>query len=177
MPKAQGFLDFEMTGVEVVKQKFTRGPEYLFGAYIKAFRRLGRLLVPELKRETPVGARSKLKNSTVFQILGKTYDLRLEIRQSAFSQGGYPYGQAVRGGTRPHFPPIAALIPWVIKKLGIFGEKEARSVAFLVARKISRVGTKANPYHERVFNSNVGMIRRIVTEEIVNVSARIEGRR
>jgi len=52
------------------------------------------------------------------------------------------YVQPVDLGTKPHFPPVEALIDWVRTKLGIANEKEARGVAFLIARKISRVGTK-----------------------------------
>ena len=174
MPKAKGFIEFEMTGDREMAQKFHRSQEFMLGAFLTAFRRIGRMLVPALKSETPVGARGKLRSSTVFQVLGKGQDMRLEIRQSAFSPGGFAYGVAVREGTKPHFPPIAALIPWVVKKLGIGDPKRARTAAFLIARKISKVGTKANPYHERVFQSNVSMIRRIVNEEMVNVAAKLE---
>ena len=52
------------------------------------------------------------------------------------------YAQPVELGTRPHFPPVEALTDWVRLKLGISDEREVRSVAFLIARKISRVGTK-----------------------------------
>ena len=49
---------------------------------------------------------------------------------------------ALELGTRPHMPPVAALEPWVKAVLGIREPKEIKSVAFLVARKISRVGTE-----------------------------------
>lgn len=176
MPKAEGFIEFEMTGDKQMARRFGRGREFMFGAVVTAFRRIGRILVPDLRRETPVGARGKLRSSTVFQIMGRGREMRLEIRQSAFSPGGFPYGVAVREGTKPHFPPIAALIPWVVKKLGIGDPKQARTVAFLIARKISKVGTKPNPYHERVFTSNISMIKRIIGEEIVNLATRVERR-
>lgn len=176
MPKAEGFIDFTMTGDKEMARKFHRGREFMLGAALTAFRRIGRALVPELKSETPVGATSKLKRSTVFQIMGKAEDMRLEIRQSAFSPGGFAYGVAVRQGTKPHFPPVAALIPWVVKKLGIGDAKEARTVAFLIARRISKVGAKANAYHDRVFQSQVGMIRRVANEEMVNLAAKLERR-
>jgi len=101
-------------------------------------------------------------------------DMRLEVRQSAFSPGGFPYGVAVREGTRPHFPPYRALIPWVIRKLGISNEKEAARVAYLVARKISRVGTPANPYHIHVVEENMFGMQQIVNEEMVSMLARLE---
>ncbi len=173
MPKAEGFFEFSMVGDKELRRNFGQGREFMLGAMLKTLRRIGKLLVPEVKDETPEGATSKLKRSTTFQVMGRAEDMWMEVRQSAFSPGGFPYGVAVRKGTKPHFPPIAALIPWVRRKLGIGDEKQARTVAFLIARKISKVGTKANPYHERVFRSNVGNIRRIADEEMVNVAARI----
>jgi len=50
------------------------------------------------------------------------------------------YGR--RAGARP--PPSHVLVPWVRDKLGVRG-KEARTVAFLVARKIGERGIKARP--------------------------------
>lgn len=75
---------------------------------------------------------------------GVQSEVRGESAEGVFGRVFNPVGYAmpVEGGARPHFPPVAALIPWVTRKLGLSG-KEARSVAFLVARKISRVGTRA----------------------------------
>ena len=176
MPLAGPTIEFDMMGLEEVRARFARHREYVYGAMLTAFRRIGHVLVPALKEETPVGATGNLRNKTVFQIMGKTEDMRLEIRQSAFSSDGYPYGQAVRGGTRPHFPPYRALIPWVMKKLGIFPEKQAARVAFLVARKISRVGTPANPYHVKVLDSHLPDIQAIALEELDNMAARLAGK-
>ncbi len=53
-----------------------------------------------------------------------------------------PSALFVELGTRPHMPPVAALVPWVRAVMGL-REQEAKSVAFLIARKIARVGTKA----------------------------------
>jgi len=58
------------------------------------------------------------------------------------------YAVPVEAGSRPHFPPLDPIRLWVERKLGKSGA-EARSVAFLVARKISRVGTKATRFFER----------------------------
>ena len=174
MPKAEPFIDFKVYGLEAMERNFQKGPEYLYGALLTILRKSGRLLVPSVKSETPVGATGKLRNSTIFQVIGRGRNMMMEIRQSAFSSKGYAYGIAIRGGTKPHFPPVAALIPWVIKKLGITNEKEARSVAFVIARKISKVGTKANPYHERALRSSIGQIRHIVNQEMTAFTERME---
>jgi hypothetical protein len=67
----------------------------------------------------------------------------------------------VRGGTRPHFPPPSALYDWVMVKLGI-PMPAARGVAFVIARKISQVGTKPQPYQKEALKSNMTRIQNVV---------------
>jgi len=66
------------------------------------------------------------------------------------------YALPVELGSRPHWPPIAPIALWVRRKLGISDEREARSVAFLIARKISRVGSKPRLFFKRGFDSGKG---------------------
>lgn len=54
------------------------------------------------------------------------------------------YAQWVHDGTRPHWPPIAAITPWAISK-GLS--------PYLVARSIARKGTKSNPYLQNAFDT------------------------
>lgn len=56
-----------------------------------------------------------------------------------------PIGHAppVEHGSRPHWPPRGPLELWVRRKLGISEAREVRSVAFVIARAISRRGTPA----------------------------------
>lgn len=56
------------------------------------------------------------------------------------------YAAAVEFGTKPHFPPISALAGWVMRHKMADTEAEARSIAFLIARKHARQGTVAQPY-------------------------------
>lgn len=64
------------------------------------------------------------------------------------------YAPHVEFGTKPHFPPVQALEGWVRRhKLGaaIAGRKTSNAkldqrAAFLVARAISKHGTKAHPF-------------------------------
>lgn len=48
-----------------------------------------------------------------------------------------PKGVFVHEGTRPHWPPLAAITPWAVSK-GI--------APFLVARAIAEHGTEARPF-------------------------------
>ena len=59
------------------------------------------------------------------------------------------YAGYVEMGTKPHWPPVEALQPWA-RRHGMS--------AFLVARAISRRGTKAHKYLQRAFEDNVHRI-------------------
>jgi len=70
------------------------------------------------------------------------------------------YGR--RPGARP--PPSAALVPWVRDKLGYRG-KQARSVAFLVARKI---GERGIPARKVIRDPAVKLkVQKIVTKAVI----------
>lgn len=167
MPRADATIEFIPEGWEEAAERFADSPEIVYGTINTMLRRMGQHLVPIVKQETPVGATSRLRNYTVFQVLGTRLDQRMEIRQSAF-RGDYPYGVGVRLGTRPHFPPYRELIPWVIRKLGV-DARQAPRVAFLVARKISKVGTKPNPYHERAFNASLSELQEMAREAVDHI--------
>ena len=76
------------------------------------------------------------------------------------------YGLFVEVGSRPHFPPPAALEGWVRRRLGITGEREAREIAFLIGRKISRLGTPGRLIFERALEQNKDRVIGIFEEEI-----------
>jgi hypothetical protein len=58
-----------------------------------------------------------------------------------------PIGHALpmETGTKAFFPPVEPLIGWVQRRLGV-SEKEARHVAFLVARSIAKKGIKGRRF-------------------------------
>jgi hypothetical protein len=66
---------------------------------------------------------------------------------------------ALEKGSRPHFPPVDALVSWVRLVLGV-PEKQVRSVAFLVARAISRRGTKAHGMFETGWKKSKNRVHR-----------------
>ena len=79
------------------------------------------------------------------------------------------YGEPVELGTKPHFPPVGPIQHWVETKLGYSG-REARSVAFLIARKISKKGTKGAKMFTTGWEENKDLVIRIleeIPEEIV----------
>lgn len=173
MPRAPSTIEFIPEGWDEAAKRFADSPEIVYGELNTMLREMGRTLVPLVKQETPLGATHHLRNYTVFQVLGTKDDQRMEIRQSAFS-GSYPYGVGVRMGTKPHFPPYKALIPWVTKVIGA-DVKMAPRIAFLIARKISKVGTKENPYHQRALDTAMPELTRITEQAATNIAAKVAG--
>ena len=126
----------------------------------EGLRRLGRLVTPHLKMETPKRT-GRLQNSTVFQIVGGPRQQMLEFRQAARSDLGLFYGMFVREGRGPvHAINAQALHFWI-------GDVE-------FFRK--SVGpAKPNPYHRRVIVRLRRQIQKIVTEMGERVCAYIAG--
>ncbi|MBX9831655.1 MAG: hypothetical protein K2X78_01235 [Burkholderiaceae bacterium] len=77
-------------------------------------------------------------------------------------------------GTKPHMPPVEALIPWVKAVLGV-EPKRARSVAFLVARKIARKGTKPRRVFEKAAAATEGQVLRMFEDAAGRVAAHLGG--
>lgn len=73
------------------------------------------------------------------------------------------HGEPVESGTKPHFPPVGPIQHWVERKLKIEG-KEAATVAFLIARAISRRGTKGAHMFEKGFEASEARVIRILEE-------------
>lgn len=88
----------------------------------------------EVKERTP-GAHGTLKQSVSSEVSNLS-DAVIGVVGSPLS-----YALPVEIGTRPHFPPVAAIEDWVKVKLGL-GGPEAHGVAFAIARKIAKQGTK-----------------------------------
>jgi hypothetical protein len=82
------------------------------------------------------------------------------------------YAEPVELGTKPHFPPIGPIEHWVERKLGIEGS-DARAVAFLIARAISRRGTKGAGMLEKGFEASQGVVMAILNEIPAEIVRRI----
>ncbi len=126
------------------------------------------LLEAEVVRRTPIGA---------MEILSKSIAAG-PVEQAG---GGFKgmvgtamlYGEPVEYGTKPHWPPIGPMIPWVIRKLHVKKE-DASGVAFLIARKISRSGTKGAHMFENALKENQGRIKDIFERIGYQIATRLE---
>lgn len=68
------------------------------------------------------------------------------------------YAIFVEKGTRPHFPPIDVMEKYGLLRFGKAG------LGFVIARKISRTGTKANPFMKKAFDSSIREIENIFNQ-------------
>jgi hypothetical protein len=147
-----------MVRVKDLETLTKRYPEASKKARISRLHEAVALLEAAVKKKTPYGAGPIHLRDTVFGTVK-------ELGQKITGIVGTPakYGEAVECGTKPHFPPIDPLEFWVEKKLGLSG-REARSVAFLIARAISVRGTKAAHMFEKGFGENEARVVRILNE-------------
>lgn len=92
------------------------------------------------------------------------------------------YWRFVENGTKPHFPPLDAIRKWISVKPVLPRPMKsgklptANQLAFLIARKISKVGTKAKPFLYntikdfdlvgKVYTEVLTLINKQITEEI-----------
>jgi HK97 gp10 family phage protein len=112
-----------------------------------------------------------IKSITVNQITGPKNVVGYECGSNA------KHAKFVEYGTSPHFPPFEALIPWVQKHRARFNmsknfsrnaKKKAseisqiRSIAFLVARAISKHGTKPRPAFEPAVKKAQSLFMRLL---------------
>lgn len=100
-------------------------------------------------QHTPVGATGNLIHG-VFAQFHQEGPVMHEV--IAVAPPAEVYAGPVETGTRPHFPPFdGSLLLWVQKKEPQLNEKQARSLAFLIARKISKKGTQGAHMFELAF--------------------------
>lgn len=123
------------------------------------------LLEAEIQKKTPYGAGPIHLRDSIFDQVAVSGQ-----RVSGVVGTPLEHGIPVELGTKPHFPPIAPIQFWVQKKLRIEDEKQSRAVAFLIARAISRRGTRGQKMFGTTFEENEHRVMTIlgeITGEIV----------
>lgn len=97
----------------------------------------------DLKQQN-INASSKLSQSlkSVVKQKGKWIEISISLED---------YWKYIEYGTRPHFPPIQAIRKWIDVKPVLPRPMKGKlptkdQLAFLIARKISRVGTRPKPF-------------------------------
>jgi hypothetical protein len=149
---------FRGEGSRVVQEELVAATEYgvnaLAGAVIpRTPANLGLLRQAWQTRVNAVG--------TSHEVLGRLFNL-------------LGYALPVETGSRPHWPPIAPLILWAKRKFSL-SDKEARATGFLVARKISREGTRAWNMAKDGLAATRGTIEARYAQALVRVTQRLGG--
>jgi hypothetical protein len=85
------------------------------------------------------------------------------------------YAEPVEYGSRPHWPPRAPIQAWVRRKFGLAG-RELLSVAFLVARAISRRGTRGHFMFQQGFRKAQEVAPRFIGAAVERVAKSLSDR-
>lgn len=162
------YYEIDVQGMKELEAQLARNPRVVLEELEAAVTEADLLLEREVKENMPT-AHGTLRASVFHEeTVGDANVIGLV---------GTPlnYAVPVELGTKPHFPPVDALIDWVKVKFGISSDKEARGAAFLVARKISRVGTKEQRPFGRAFQAAESQVRAIFDRASERIAARLQG--
>ena len=156
-------------------EMFGRFPEALRRAVERGLERATEVLERAVAAaaQSPLGAESRAP-------LG---ELARSVRREVFHDNGQTVGRVFLGapadeygifvevGTRPHFPPPAAIEGWVRRRLGVTDDRQARELAFLIGRKIARRGTPGRFLFERALQENEDRVVKILEDEVAAAMA------
>ena len=159
------FIEIDYASVEQVAAVFERAPDIAREELLAAMTEADALLEREVREATPTA--HGLLRAGMFHTEQVSETGVIGVVGSPLN-----YAEPVELGTRPHFPPIAPLIDWVRVKLGV-PEKEARGVAFLVARKIARSGTKGAFMFTKTLRAQEAAVQAIFHAALERIAERI----
>lgn len=89
------------------------------------------------------------------------------------------YWEYIENGTKPHWPPVDAIKKWISVKpvlprpLKSGKLPTSNQLAFLIARKISRVGTKAKPFLKPTI-TDFDLINKVYNEVVNLLNKQLE---
>jgi hypothetical protein len=164
-------LDIQTQGFDKALQKLEDLPREIRAQAARAINEAADKGVSIAKRELRnKGAIDKglLRASTTVRRYAAPDDLEaiFGAGDAQTNEEGFNYALAVEFGTRPHFPPVKAvtgetesLDRWVETKLGVSSE-ESEGVAFQIARKIARYGTKEKPFMRPAKRQSAALLER-----------------
>jgi hypothetical protein len=154
--------------LDVLQRGFDQAPALTNQVLMGAMTEATMLLEREVKEAIPRGATGLTAGSITSDIFSTPAGVLGVVGSSQ------PALLFVELGTKPHMPPVAALVPWVRSVLGL-AEKEAKGVAFLIARKIARHGTKAQRPLARTLEANGAQVVRIFEDAADRLAGQIGG--
>jgi hypothetical protein len=133
--------------------------------------------LPYLQRRlalaTPEGATGKARQLVVVErsMLGDE-----PVGAVGWAEPASGYIAFANDGTRPHWPPRAPMEFYAARKFGYpVGSKEAKRAGYLLARRISRYGTKAQHFFEGVVESSRDQAEALMARAALDVFHRWGG--
>ncbi|WP_394789109.1 hypothetical protein [Rhodoferax sp.] len=129
-------LTITTRGMDAIQRGFAAAPKETLRLLLAAMTQATKLVEREVTERMPRGA----TGLTVGSISSDAFSTSAGVLGVVGSS--QPSAVFVELGTKPHMPPVAALVPWVQAVLGV-NAKDAPGVAFLIARKIAIKGTEA----------------------------------
>lgn len=156
-----------MPSLAALMQGFAQAPEATRRELLGTMTQATLLVEREAKDRTP-----KVTGATAASIASDAFATPVGVIGTVGSS--QPSLGFVELGTKPHMPPVDALVPWVRAVLGVDRKRE-RSVAFLVARKIARKGTEPKRPLEQAIAATDGQVLRMFEDAAGRVAAQLAG--
>lgn len=154
-------------GLDALQRGFAQAPEMTKRELLAAMTQGTLLVEREVKDGMP-----RVTGMTAASVASDAFATPMGVIGTVGSS--QPSATFLELGTKPHMPPVEALIPWVKAVLGV-EPKRARSVAFLVARKIARKGTKAQRNFEKAIVATEGQVLRMFEDAAGRVASHLAG--
>lgn len=157
---------FRVEGLDDMKKDLARVQKEFMPVFRKAMvastatvKRTAKEKVPIYQGELRRGIFDKVTSSIAKSVQGIVYVANVK------------YGLWIEKGTRPHFPPVEPLEKWGRIKLGKPG------IGFLIARKIAKKGTKAQPFMLPALEDNKQKIQKYFEEGVDTVVKMLAGKK
>lgn len=148
-------LDAKVTNLGDARKDVERKMKELMGAPMVQTVRNATLLIQRSSRINAPVDTGRLRASITPSVVSGVNEIQGIVGSNV------KYAPYMELGTRPHWPPIAALETWA---------RSHGTSAFLVARAIARHGTKARRYLQRAFEENAGRVKVMVEQTIKRIS-------
>lgn len=163
-------LHLSIAGLDALRRGFEQAPEATRREMLGTMTQATLLLEREAKERTP-----KATGLTAASIASDAFSTPAGVIGTVgSSQASLSF---VELGTKPHAVSAEgreALAEWAVKRLGV-SRKEAPRVAFLVARKIARRGTKAQRPLGEAIAATEGQVLRMFEDAAARVAAYLAG--
>ncbi|UCU92688.1 hypothetical protein KI616_17890 [Hydrogenophaga taeniospiralis] len=144
-------LTISISGLQAIARGLAQAPAYTRQVLLEAMTEATLLAQREWQENLP-----RVSGLTASSITSDTFSTPVGVLGVVASS--QPSALFLELGTKPHMPPVEAMVPWVKAVLGITDPKEVKRVAFLVARKIAKKGTPAQRPMGRAVESTTGQI-------------------